>query len=849
MKKTINIILGLKNNDSCHNMINFFEQSLEQNLDEEFQLGNISHTFSREELDSAIASGLYQACFVLEKMEDQPVGQGAIKQWRKSCPGIHIVLLMGEDRRASAKARGLYDINYYDGMFLESKMRIDVLARLFEYGRTKEDAYAYYDLDNFVPIEPKKKAKKEDSLGDTDNGTAENTSDVNNSANLSDKEKNRDDSLSTDANALKAPNNASSEDIINTKDIVNENEELLADSENNGTNTVNTDIENTNSLSTDDTDDTDNTADTETSGANNDATLTDNIIDADSIDTVVTTDESSDDSVVSTEKAADNDDAPIFTESIVGTHIEETVTTKNESAEDSTVGNVDSTDNTELENALNEQKSQTSHDRVSVENGISLTDTQNNNLEKDDESPEEKKPRTFSDNDDDEGSKGTLKKNIRVSFIKQNVASRKPLKKILASETEAEEYFLKHTENVYKSDSKKAEDNLDEADQVFIATLNAYMDQYEVVLNEAAMGTMKGDDLENHIFDVIDGIIAEADVKSVAYERFLRFVNGYDFLEELIANPEITDIHVIDENHIRVKKNETRFSTNLKFFGEHRYERLCKQLLLRNRERLNCAGITSSFTDSTFSEDYLLQVTVVDKTINSFDKPELLIRKTPKVKKTLKELVGEGRLLTMEASYLIHEINEGSTIVIGGAPSSGKSTLLNALIDYIPKNKCGTIMQHRDELVAGVHPEMIIQHPLVAKKEIDGRGNLVETEGVTIEQLAEDALTKDLDYYILGDIKGKEAISFHKAITAGHAGMACVTALKPMECMSKMVSYIVGYNMDLRKDINQTLSEKVGTIVIMDRWNVAGVYRVLGINEKGTIEIESVLDKDGTKEN
>ena len=725
MKTTINIILGLKNNDSCLSMVKYFEDYLEQNFDENFQLGTITHTFSRSELDSAIASGLYQACFVLEKMENQPIGQGAIKAWRKACPSIRIILLMGAERRSTAKANGLYEIGYYEGMFLEQKMQMDVLARLFEYGRSKEDAFTYYGLESFIPFEKKPK----------------------------------------EPIVIEEP----AEEIV--KETVEENTTTTEDSSEN----LNFPQE--------------------------------------------------EDEPASEEETFEHEEVPLASEPESQNDI---------APEEDTAAIADIIE--PLEEVTEEINSPAENDDISKSE---IDESENITEEAEPSEDDAPKERVFSN-----GTGNSNKKNKvgKIDFIKQTNVAQKPIAKILGSDSEAQSYFENISKNVYKTNEKEERGSFDAAEDVFIATLERYMDQFEVVLDDAAIGVMQSEELEDHVFEIVNSINADANIKAIANERFLRFVRGYDFLEELLLNPDVTDVHVLDESHIRVKKKDERMSTNLRFYGTHRYERLCKQILLRNRERLNTSGITSSFTDASFSEDFYLQVTVVDATINSSHKPELLIRKTPKAKYRMDYLISEGYLSVREASYLIHEIVDGSSVLVSGGSASGKTTLLNALIDYIPKSRCGTIIQYRDELLPGAHPEMIVQHPLAERKIVDSKGVTSVIDEVPLEQLAEDALSKDVDYYVLGDIKGKEASSFYKAIMTGHTGLACVTALTPRESLTKVISNIAGFNIELRHDIRQSLSERIQTIVVMDKWKVTSIYRVLGCDENGEVIYESLFD-------
>ncbi|MFT3755123.1 MAG: P-type DNA transfer ATPase VirB11 [Pseudoxanthomonas sp.] len=100
------------------------------------------------------------------------------------------------------------------------------------------------------------------------------------------------------------------------------------------------------------------------------------------------------------------------------------------------------------------------------------------------------------------------------------------------------------------------------------------------------------------------------------------------------------------------------------------------------------------------------------------------------------------------------------TVLISGGTSSGKTTLLNALLKEIPQ---------RERIVAVEDtPEIQLSQPnslgLVAVKDEQGEAR------VTIDDLLRAALRLRPDRIVLGELRGSEAVTFLRAINTGHPG-------------------------------------------------------------------------------
>ena len=91
----------------------------------------------------------------------------------------------------------------------------------------------------------------------------------------------------------------------------------------------------------------------------------------------------------------------------------------------------------------------------------------------------------------------------------------------------------------------------------------------------------------------------------------------------------------------------------------------------------------------------------------ALDGPVLTIRRFPKEPITMKKMISYGTLTESTAEFLQRLVEERYTIVIGGGTSTGKTTFLNALSAYIPKNERVITIEDNAELQLQGLPNLV----------------------------------------------------------------------------------------------------------------------------------------------
>ena len=306
-------------------------------------------------------------------------------------------------------------------------------------------------------------------------------------------------------------------------------------------------------------------------------------------------------------------------------------------------------------------------------------------------------------------------------------------------------------------------------------------------------------------------------------ERFERFLWSYGILDPLIADPQISDIRVLSAENVRVKRLGKRESLDLHFHSARSFQRFVERIAIKNRVNISDQNALQSFTDKDSSKDFILRFHISTGFVNSTGGPYLHIRKIPKQKYSLKDLIRLGMLNEKSADLLKTAVTASDGILFAGKGGSGKTTLMNTLIDLIPLHRSGLVIQENEEMFTKTHPDLMFQH-VVGNS---GEGKI--TYG--LQDLARNGLLMDLDYFVIGEIKGGEALYLLNAAYTGHKCWASVHGASAKEAMDKLVDYIK-YASDYSREDALRMLLHLDTVVFLEEFQVKEIVRVAGYEKE-----------------
>lgn len=296
---------------------------------------------------------------------------------------------------------------------------------------------------------------------------------------------------------------------------------------------------------------------------------------------------------------------------------------------------------------------------------------------------------------------------------------------------------------------------------------------------------------------------------------------GYGPLQEQINDPDVSDIEVYSRSVIKIKKCGKRQKTNIFFPSDRALLNYCYTLAIKNGGSLSDINAIQILSDAKSQADCILRIDICISPVCSKD-PSIVIRKLPKDKKSLEQLIDDKMLDSDIKDYLIKAVRAGANMVWTGRGGSGKSTLMNACLDHVPEEESQLIMQESEELFTS--------HSGTYMQKVKRKTGESDIE-YTLKDLTINALLMSLDRMVISEIKNEEAMEFFNAVYSGHIGWTSVHTPSAKECINKIIHLMKYSGTDLsRTDLMEMLSE-IDVIIFMKNYKCYEIYEVKGFDE------------------
>lgn len=305
-------------------------------------------------------------------------------------------------------------------------------------------------------------------------------------------------------------------------------------------------------------------------------------------------------------------------------------------------------------------------------------------------------------------------------------------------------------------------------------------------------------------------------------EEFEQYIFGYSRLSVLIDDAEISDIRVISYDNIRVKRKGRRMAADVTFASAREYRQFIDYIAARNQVNISNLNAIQRFTDNESHPDFILRFTLSMPLVNTYSEPYLCIRKVPRNFPQIKSLIEQDMLSRETAELLIERFREGSTLICGGN-SSGKTTLLNALKETLPDDMAVLVTQQADELTTQFHPDMMFLHSL------PGTGE--QQVHYDLKQISIAGLTMDVDFFIIGEVKGAEALYLLNAAYTGQLCAATIHAPSADKAPDKLVDYAMYESRYSRNELMRML-DCFQTLIFMEHYRVKEIFACKGWKEE-----------------
>lgn len=240
-------------------------------------------------------------------------------------------------------------------------------------------------------------------------------------------------------------------------------------------------------------------------------------------------------------------------------------------------------------------------------------------------------------------------------------------------------------------------------------------------------------------------------------EQYLFYaLRKLDVLQELLDDDDITEIMVNGANHIFYEKKGRLYEFKKGFSSKEKLEDIIQQIVGKNNKMVN---LSNPIVDTRLSDGS--RVNIVLSPI-SIDGSAISIRKFPKSPYEMADLIRMGALSEEAAEFLKKLVFAKYNIFVSGGTGSGKTTFLNALSQFIPREERIITIEDSAELQLIEKPNLIRLETRCA--------NMEGVVPISIRDLIRAALRMRPSLIIVGECRGEEALDVLQAMNTGHDG-------------------------------------------------------------------------------
>lgn len=335
-----------------------------------------------------------------------------------------------------------------------------------------------------------------------------------------------------------------------------------------------------------------------------------------------------------------------------------------------------------------------------------------------------------------------------------------------------------------------------------------------------------GDKIEELVRERTREMYCSIDQKVSIVQQVFSSIRGFGLLDSIIKDDTITEVMINGPEHIFIEQNGRLFKLNKRFESQKRLEDIIQRIVGLAGREVNQAN---PICDTRLPDGSRVNVVLPPIALCG---PTLTIRKFSKTPMTMERLIQYGSLTQEIADVLEMLVKAKYNIFISGGTGSGKTTFLNALSNYIPK----------DERVITIEDS--------AELQITGIENLVSLETrnantsgvgqITIRDLIKSSLRMRPERIVVGEVRGGEALDMLQAMNTGHDGsLSTGHANSTEDMLSRLETMVLQGSAGLPLEaIRQQIASAVDIIIHLSR---------LRDKSRKTMEITEVLGYENGK--
>lgn len=340
---------------------------------------------------------------------------------------------------------------------------------------------------------------------------------------------------------------------------------------------------------------------------------------------------------------------------------------------------------------------------------------------------------------------------------------------------------------------------------------------------------------------VSDLIVEESGGKLASHEERARLVRdivnealGLGPLEDLLADPDVTDIMANNKDEVYVEKNGKLILTNKKFVTNQKMRAIIDRIIAPLGRRID---ESTPMVDARLPDGSRINAIIHPLSLGG---PMITIRKFAQERLESPELIEKfGSLTQNMADFLKACVLSRQNIIVSGGTGAGKTTLLNVISEFIPDNERIITIEDAAELrLKKSHVGRLESRP----SNIEGKGT------VTIRDLFVNSLRMRPDRIIIGECRGAEVLDMLQAMNTGHDGsMTTLHANSTRDAITRLHSMILLSGIELPvRAINEMISSAIQIVVHINRFSdgtrkITGISETIGLDKDHLLKLEDIF--------
>ncbi len=374
----------------------------------------------------------------------------------------------------------------------------------------------------------------------------------------------------------------------------------------------------------------------------------------------------------------------------------------------------------------------------------------------------------------------------------------------------------------------------------------SYIKSY--ITENLPLSTLSDEELQEQVDELVAehvrGTYISLEQRAAIVRQVFSSIRGLGLLDSIIVDDDITEVMINGPDNIFIEKKGRVVRLDEKFESERKLEDIIQRIVGSAGREVNQSN---PIVDTRLADGSRVNVVLPPIALCG---PTVTIRKFSKEPMTIDKLIKYGSITPQIAEVLELLVRAKFNIFICGGTGSGKTTFLNALSNYIPK----------DERVITIEDS--------AELQIEGVDNLVSLEtrnansagsgAITIRDLIKSSLRMRPERIVVGEVRGGEALDMLQAMNTGHDGsLSTGHANSTADMLSRLETMVLqGADGLPLEAIRQQIASAIDIIIHLSRLRdhsrkTMAITEVVGY-KNGQIELntlyEFVEDENSTLE-